>query len=296
MATTNQFGKWALSAGVSCALLASVVADSADASTIGYWRFGDNPNEPGSLVADSGPNELDLALAGGAPLPTQVTLPATGPGSAFPQAVPLTQDSNTQAASFDGGGYFSLSDTSDFEITNQMTIEAYVNRSSMVGTRFLAAHNTTSGNNRSWFFGVTNAGQLRFGSSADGVGSTNQNSTFASEDTLEAGKDYYVAAVYNAGTVTFWVQNLTDDGELASSVVTGYEASLYDADSTFLIGNWNNGSATSWEGLIDEVRLSNTALNENQLLAVPEPASLALLGAGGLLVLTRRKRRGQTTA
>ncbi|MFA9479512.1 LamG-like jellyroll fold domain-containing protein [Phycisphaerales bacterium AB-hyl4] len=101
---------------------------------------------------------------------------------------------------------------------------------------------------------------MRFGSSADGVSSTNQNSTFATEDTLEAGKDYCVAAVYNSGTVTFWVQYLTDDGELVSSEVSGFDTSLYDADSTFLIGNWNNGSASSWEGLIDEVRLSNTAL------------------------------------
>jgi hypothetical protein len=69
----------------------------------------------------------------------------------------------------------------------------------------------------------------------------------------------------------------------------------------FTAENWRdfrfglaNSTMSDLDWFIDEVRLSDTALSSSeflQLTSVPEPASMALLSIGGLLVLGIRKLR-----
>ncbi|HVJ46751.1 MAG TPA: LamG-like jellyroll fold domain-containing protein, partial [Luteolibacter sp.] len=117
--------------------------------------------------------------------------------------------------------------------------------------------------------------------------------------------DYYVAATVNfTGTTVetvFYIQNITDSGALISmngtpaTLPAGYSAlptSLYNSTANFAIGaSYATGSPSRYyDGLIDEVRLSDTVLSPSQLLAVPETSSAGLIAAAALLLGTGRRR------
>ncbi len=62
--------------------ISGATVSTAQADTIGYWRF-----EAGNELADSSTNGHTLTAAGGSGSPAQYALPATGLGSAFPKDV-----------------------------------------------------------------------------------------------------------------------------------------------------------------------------------------------------------------
>lgn len=106
---------------------------------------------------------------------------------------------------------------------------------------------------------------------------------------LVAGQWYYAAVTNDGTTLSLYLDR--NDGQ--GYVLQGTDplaGALSAMDGTWTIGrgmfNWG---VTDWfDGLIDEVRLTDRALAPSEFLFAPEPSSLALLAAG-LLFLQRRR-------
>lgn len=248
------------------AFLFALASAPGHGSTLGYWRF-----EPGQFVADSA-GKNPLKPVGGDKAPAFYALPNHGAGSAFPNPIPATRAPNRGAAQFTGQGCFAIRSTAELLAGREFTIEVCFNATYIRHTNasMLASH-WNSNADRGWFFGIINLGgqeiphyQLRFGVTPEGGEPNNQNTNFA-RDVLVLGQDYYAAVSYKEGTATTYLKNLTMNGKLLTSVITGLDDKVHRSSASFEIGSYNGGG-NGFNGWIDEVRFSNSALAANQLL------------------------------
>jgi hypothetical protein len=107
------------------------------------------------------------------------------------------------------------------------------------------------------------------------------------------GQQWYHAAVVNDGTSMALYLDRNDGAGYVLQGNTEVAGALYQNDSPWAIGRgfYNNSPADWMNGFIDEVRLSNEALDSTQFLFyVPEPASVAALVLSGSMLLRRRSR------
>lgn len=269
-------------------LLAISAASVLQAATVGYWRFENAAN----FLEDSGPNNLDLT-AGGSPAPYYFALPTTGDGSCFPDEIPETGQANNGLAEFSStGGVLSHADSPLFEF-GDFTIEVLFHRfSTAAHMNFIGQYSSTD-NQRGWAFGVRASSNDQFYLYHCESGSSSQYLA----TTLEANDDddYYAAVSYSAsGSVTFYLQNLTDGTPLSATTYGHSYGPLFNSTVDLTIGNMGNGSYP-FAGVLDEIRLSNIALSESQLLvtpcSVPEPSMLALLFMATVSLLISRRRQ-----
>lgn len=267
--------------GPAALLILALTAPLASAAVIGHWRF-----EEGTFQTDSSAVGNNLTTVGTAPV--RVGLPATGAGSDFPNPIPQSGDTNESAASFGGSGNFTTGDHPAYNVGSQLTAEFFFNPSiTPTGSQTIVGQFLATGNQRSWVV-MVNSGQFRLATSHNGLGGgdqVSQNSTF--DTTIVGGTDYYGAMVFDAGLATFYLRNLTT-GQFQTSVVGGFSSILHDSTADLTIGSFGGG--TRLTGLIDEVRISNTALSSGELMIVPEPTATMSLGVLMMLGLMGRRR------
>ncbi|WFB36868.1 PEP-CTERM sorting domain-containing protein [Kiritimatiellota bacterium B12222] len=273
----------------SCAGSLLLLGTQAHPAILANWRF-----EDGSYLTDSSGG--GHTLTGTTTPPTQVNpLPGSGNGSDFSNPIPQTGDGNTGLANYGSSqnGHLYLSDDGwmdSIAANNTFTVEALVNRTTdKVAQYILSQYEYPGTGTRSFAFGVGGS-NLRMLLSDDGDTFTTFNSTLS----LDKNVDYYVAASVDAtdptGSITFYLQDLTNGGTLQSQQLSHSLSGIYNPSVNVRVGANSTVTESRWTGLLDEVRISDTVLNSSELLvAIPEPSTMILVLGAGFAILATRK-------
>jgi hypothetical protein len=266
-----------------CALAAAMLlilqAGSSAAATIHYWQF---ENLPGFLEDSVG--SAALSTVGSA---VQVALPESGRGSSFGDVV----EGDARALEVQGNGRLTLTmnDVTRDEFTkNDFTVELFAHADTLIqsfGDTLAGAADGQQNASVAWLLQVRNT-QLSLALCNGGTCEIEFSGL-----SVSTGKDYYLAAAVDldGGQTTFYLQNLTDGGSLQSTT-RPFDITTLNTPTMFAIGATGDGTLY-FDGLIDEVRISNSALTEQQLLLVPEPSTAFLLAFALVGLAARRRRR-----
>lgn len=266
-----------------------------NAADIGYWQFegadGADVGSVNSQVNDASftsgiQNGFGGAGTGTAKYSSNVVTGAgefilDGVGGAVVNSnnstsIHFVQDSNSV------GKMLQINDgaTGLFEPTGAFTLESFVISSG--GTDGAIINKQEASTTSSFGVDITSWSNTRteiWGAGAQGgLYDTNTSGTGAIRD----GSWHHIAVVYDgAGTISYYY-----DYNLASTYAAD-PTTAWNAGAPLSIGGLtgNAGGSFLFDGYVDELRYSDTALAANQFLVVgvPEPASFALLS--GLLVL-----------
>jgi len=255
--------------------LAAVLSTSAQANLVGHWTFDEGA---GLTANDSSASNFDATLAGNA---------AWSASGKFGGALDLT-----------AGGFATAGNVLD--LTGSFTVSAWVNTTSTQGMTPVASHDQGFANG--YFLAISNVGDGAGGST--GQAHFYQKSTFSSLSTASVadGQWHLLTGVYDASvnTVGLYVDGISMGNHYSTTPVANV--------APFIIGGfnaWINGSygprapRNVYSGLIDDVRVYDTALTGAQVTAltnpVPEPETFALMLAGlGIMGAVARRRKARS--
>lgn len=254
-------------------LLTALSAVESRAGFVAHWRFeeeaaGTTASGSGSLL-DSTTNNLHLNPRGN------------------PQYSSVAGGGST-GMDFDGNGDLAWrSDSSAFRLTS-LTIEAFVRYDGGSGLRQIVFRGDQRGGRDPFYLAVFN-GSLRFN-----ISDLSSDRILDAAPLLPVGELVHVAATLDHATdrMTIYVNG----SEIASQSAAGVrpDVGLYSSGRVSVGGLSDGlGYGQYFDGIIDEVRIADTALNPSQFLytaPVPEPTSLASFGLIASLALRRRRR------
>ena len=307
----------------------SLTAASAQADTLGYWRFEDGTAGTdivhngdvgfyGSDIPDVSGNNNDLSVwetGGGAGYGYRAEVPFA--------VVPQTGEVNNLSVRNTGGGPAmytvdrnGLSSNAGAALNtaafSAFTVEASW-KPEVGGFRTLVGRDARdvadqNGELSAFYLQGLPEGGLAvkfadvegFWHEAVAPAGTIEGFDFGTDPEGLTGTWYNIAAVSDGATLSLYLDgvvvastDLTASGSTNTALTAGS-----GAGGDWIAGGWsvgrglyNGGHADRAYGFIDEVRISDTALAPGQLLtAVPEPTSAALLGFGAIGLLRRSRR------
>jgi len=199
------------------------------AGLIGWWKFDESE---GSTAADSSGNDNDGSLQG-----DPVWQPDAGKFAG--------------ALAFDGSGdYVRIDDESNFDITGQITISAWVNIAS-VPADWTAI--VTKGDS-AWRLSTEYADR-RFHFAVSGSAWLN------GQRSVSANQWHHIVGVYDGSQMHTYI-----DGELDAA--KSWNQGIASNDYPVYIGENAEQTGRFWRGLIDDVRIYNYALKEADIIAL----------------------------
>ena len=256
-----------------------LLSASAQATTIAYWRFEEGQNgvqhdgDQDDWYKDSSgfTNDMSSWWEPSRPTPTNSLPFSTVPQSGAPNTLAMDFVPNEDLGTF---GALSPYMVNNYPFTNGFTVEC------MVKVRQLAWQVPVGKDGEPSSIGWWDPSfhiKFRNDSPTDhkihlGFWSTPSNwvSCMSTFD-YNIGEWYYIAAVCDGTQAYLYVKEESDTNyELESTVeVPGGKGMLMNNEQTWTIGRgmWHGGAADWVDGIIDEVRISDTALPVNQFLA-----------------------------
>jgi len=260
------------------------------AGTIAYWQFDATS---GQAVLDSSGGNYHLVVGNS---DTDTLADPTRTANGYSNgALDFSSDSHGDIVKFQNGSDQSAA----LEPSGSWTVEAFFNLSQIPsGWGSSATPNTLL----QWrdTAGRTSTLRLRANGVFGQMDATYWNGsayqTLLHTASLEADTWYYVAQTYDAGTGT---RTLRINGASESDTPGAVNLGTMDR-FTIGSGHWDSsgnsdggsGFFRSFDGRIDEVRISDTVVAENDLLinTIPEPATIGLVAFSCFGVLLFRRR------
>lgn len=180
---------------------------------------------------------------------------------------------------FNGGSaYIDLSNNNDLNLGAEFTIEMFMLPEEVIGSSVMFGLSPVSGLSMSL---SESLGDLYFNMNMNGG-----QMPFTLATGIVEGQWHHVALVKEPSNYKIYV----DGGLIANAFVDPSADGPYNFPGSTLGTRTIGGPTGTWRGWIDEFRISDEALTPDQfLIAVPEPSTLLLFIAGGLLIACRRR-------
>ncbi len=234
-----------------------------ETDVVAYWRFEEGPaggNVPvaADQVLDSSGNENHLRTWGTGTAPLYVTDRPFDP-------VPATGEGNALALDFSNGNRDVYSDGKQInahafgELTVEASFKANVTNAWQV---VVGKDGNPIGGQPPFSLKVRNDGLLE-AAIADGGGTRRQ---IFSTDTIQAGVWYSAAVTVTANEMSLWLMGPDDDDYVLQSTLR-VDGIFNHASNLWTVGRgqWAGGVADFFNGLIDEVRVSDAAAGVNRV-------------------------------
>ncbi len=215
----------------------NVTVYSQPPSLVGYWNFDEGS---GTTAYDSSGYNNNGTLCNG---PTWV------------------EGKYGKALSFDGvDDYVRVADSDSLDVTNDITIEAWVKTDGWTGTDQVIVSKFDYPSADEAYALYISEGEIGFILSSDGgtTGRTHLTSTY----TLNIDQWYHIVATYSSSDST---TKLYVNGSYIDS--TTHTGGIYNSAQPLKIGIVNAANQAPFNGRIDEVKIYNRALSEEEIVA-----------------------------
>lgn len=173
------------------------------------------------------------------------------------------------------------------------TVECAVYLEEIAGWETMIGRDGSSQSESASDFYLSNNGiDDRFRIDVDTVGG--QRWILDGDYTVQTNTWYALAAMSDGVTLSLWLDDGSGYAQIGSLDISAQSV----ADNALAATNYNWTFGRGWfdgnfvdhiDGMMDNIRFSDTALAAEELIPIPEPATLTLLGLGALPLLRKRK-------
>lgn len=278
---------------------ADILPYEADANTLHLYHF----DEASGDLGDTGSSATSIPLDWNSGSHGQSAF--DGFGNSY-----LVDDGHYAATGWGRGGSMETGSDgvakfpdSEFQsATGAFTFDAMIKTSTITHneTQYILSQLFDDGDDggKGWDFGIDTGGNLLFDPRTGGTVASQAIPT-SGEDAFDAGEWFHVAVTHDGeGEVKLYWTRVRADAQQANLIGTLTGIDDMDGGTHFLyVGSnarlsWGTGYRNELQGVIDEVRISDTVRTADDFIfQIPEPSSLLLLCAGLTALLGRRRRR-----